>query len=463
MRPRATLLAVALLLSACQSEGGLGTTPTAPEPDPTSTRPPVTAPSTTTTTTLPEAVRTLDEVKSATVSIQWWEFDESGRLSPTGAGGTGAVVGPGGLILTNAHVGAPTSPGLAALYGLAATPADPPDALVVGVVTAEDLPPEPMYLAEPIVVEGWLDLAVLQVVSDLDGRPVTDLDLPTVTLGDSDSLSGGDELTVLGFPGVGGDTLSTTRGIVSGFLADDKLDVRRGWVKTDTPINPGNSGGIAVDEENLLVGIPTRGADQIDQLRPINLAKPLLEDAVAGLSYVQHSGVTAGTGDETLFFNRWGMGLEESGECLIDPVDAYGYGTQYLLAEFSYEGFEDGEDVHWVWFADDDFWYEGRLNPEHGWTGGDSGECFWVAGHDLDDRALPIGTYDLFVLAGAEPRLLAQASVEIGEEAPPPPNLVEVTGRVVDLDSGQPIPEVSTIKPKSCSATAAARSANSPW
>jgi len=270
--------ALALLVSACQSKGS--------EPSTTTVVSPITSTSTSTTTTTAPGLPTLDDAKAATVGVQWWESDDDGLLSPTGAGGTGAIVTSDGLILTNAHVGAPTAPGLAALYGLVALPSTPPDALVIAILTAEDIPPEPRYIAEPVVVEGWMDLAVLQIVSDLDGNPVSGLDLPTITLGDSASLSGGDVLTVLGFPGVGGDTLSTTRGIVAGFLPDAKLDVRRGWVKTDTPINPGNSGGVAIDDENLLVGIPTRGSDQIDQLRPLELAKPLIDDAVAGREVV---------------------------------------------------------------------------------------------------------------------------------------------------------------------------------
>lgn len=433
------LAAFALLAAACQSSGGGG--------DTTSTTQTVTSEAVTTTsttsTTIPE--RTLADAKAATVSVEWWMDDGSG-LAPTGAGGTGAIVGSDGLILTNAHVGAPTAPGLPNLYGLAATPDEPPDALVIGIVTEEDLPPDPRFLAEPVVVEGWLDLAVLQIVSDLDGGPVTGLDLPVMELGDSDALSGGDELTVLGFPGVGGDTLSTTRGIVSGFLADDKLDERRGWVKTDTPINPGNSGGAAIDESYLLVGVPTRGSDQIDQLRPINLAKPLIDDARAGLSYVRATGTVAPTGDESLTFTRWGLGLEESGACVIDPVGSYPTGVQYLLAEFAYEGFRDGEDVQWVWFADGDFWYEGRLDPASGWTLGESGECFWVPGYDYDDQPLPDGVYEVYVLAGAEPRVLADATVEVtagggGSTG----STVEAAGRVIDLDTGQPIAEAGVL------------------
>jgi len=387
---------------------------------------------------------TLDDVKAATVGVQWWESDDDGLLSPTGAGGTGAIVTSDGLILTNAHVGAPTAPGLAALYGLVALPSTPPDALVIAILTAEDIPPEPRYIAEPVVVEGWMDLAVLQIVSDLDGNPVSGLDLPTITLGDSASLSGGDVLTVLGFPGVGGDTLSTTRGIVAGFLPDAKLDVRRGWVKTDTPINPGNSGGVAIDDENLLVGIPTRGSDQIDQLRPLELAKPLIDDAVAGRSYVQHTGAVAATGSEALTFEGWGLDLDDDGTCVIDPVDGYALGTEYLLAGFSYEGFVDGEDVQWVWFVGEEFWYEERLDLENGWTEGADGDCFWFAGYNFDDQPLLAGVYQVLVFAGPEPDLVAEASVEVADqELVDSGTLVQVHGRVVDFDSGQPIPEAS--------------------
>lgn len=66
----------------------------------------------------------------------------------------------------------------------------------------------------------------------------------------------GAAVVVAGYPGVGGDTLTVTRGTVSGFL-DIEDGLGRVWLKTDAEINPGNSGGGALDKNGALIGIPT--------------------------------------------------------------------------------------------------------------------------------------------------------------------------------------------------------------
>lgn len=63
----------------------------------------------------------------------------------------------------------------------------------------------------------------------------------------------GDHLSVLGYPGVGGDTLTITDGIVSGF----EFDYGTRYIKTSAKIEHGNSGGIAIKDSGCVVGIPT--------------------------------------------------------------------------------------------------------------------------------------------------------------------------------------------------------------
>jgi S1-C subfamily serine protease len=57
-------------------------------------------------------------------------------------------------------------------------------------------------------------------------------------------------IRVLGFPPLGGGTITVTRGVVSGF---DEV----GNLKTDAEINPGNSGGAAFDDLDSFLGIPS--------------------------------------------------------------------------------------------------------------------------------------------------------------------------------------------------------------
>jgi S1-C subfamily serine protease len=186
-------------------------------------------------------------------------------------GGSGSMVNPEGYILTNLHV------------------VDGGDMLLIYTNTPDqNAPPRVTYRAELVDADTHLDLALLRLVSWHDGRPLPlSLNLPAVPAGDSDSLQIGDAVTIMGFPEVGGETLTLTRGTVAGFH-EDSVGHSRGWIKTDAEISPGNSGGTAINEVGELVGVPTfvsaeaRTLGRIGGLRPINLAAPLLHRIQGG-------------------------------------------------------------------------------------------------------------------------------------------------------------------------------------
>ena len=98
--------------------------------------------------------------------------------------GSGTIVSPDGYILTNAHVA--TDP----------DPAYRPDALGIALTSHSDEPPELTYLAEVVAVDPRLDLAVLRIATDLNGRPVdpASLNLAYVPLGHSHHRELGDRL-----------------------------------------------------------------------------------------------------------------------------------------------------------------------------------------------------------------------------------------------------------------------------
>jgi serine protease Do len=146
-----------------------------------------------------------------------------------------------------------------------------------------DDPPVPMYRGELVEYDPDLDLAVLRL-SGLDGSQLpASPGLPAIPLGDSDRIQIGDELVIIGFPSIGGETVTLTRGTVSGFHAQGS--VTRAWIKTDTEASPGNSGGMAINAGGELIGIPTwvsaedRTLGRIGVLRPVNLARPLIQRA----------------------------------------------------------------------------------------------------------------------------------------------------------------------------------------
>jgi S1-C subfamily serine protease len=187
--------------------------------------------------------------------------------------GSASVITAKGHLLTNFHVIG--DPDTGQLYNR--------EGMIWVAVSAEPdrQPPEVTYRAELAASDVRLDLALLRIVARQDGRPLgRDLGLTTMPVGDSDTVHTGDDLFIIGFPGLGGDTITLTRGTVSGFLLDE------GWIKTDAEINPGNSGGAAVNEAGELVGIPSAARSEVQRLpgkiglvRPVNLAKPLIERA----------------------------------------------------------------------------------------------------------------------------------------------------------------------------------------
>ena len=208
--------------------------------------------------------------------------------------GSGSVLSADGLILTNAHVAAPAELGDARLFGEQRLPN--PEFLTVGVVTSDADPARPTYQARVVAVDGGLDLAVLRVSAQADGSPLpAPPALSTVPVGDSARLAVGDDIRVLGFPGISDtESITVTKGSVASIVPDPDLRLDRGYIDTDARIAPGNSGGLAVNEAGELVGVPTllrrdeSGPVVSGRLRPIALALPLIDAAKAGQAYTPH-------------------------------------------------------------------------------------------------------------------------------------------------------------------------------
>ncbi len=212
----------------------------------------------------------LDRALLGTVQIIVPADDFGGPAST----GSGSVLTERGHILTNFHIlGNPDNGRLFNRQGIIFIAVSPSG--------LKDLP-KVKYIAELVESDRRLDLALLRIIARQDGSDLPpDLGLNPIPIGDSDTVRIGDELSIIGFPGLGGDTVTLTRGSVSGFLPEE------GWIKTDAEINPGNSGGTAINREGQLVGIPTQVTLETDNLpgkiglvRPVNLARPLIDLAL---------------------------------------------------------------------------------------------------------------------------------------------------------------------------------------
>jgi pSer/pThr/pTyr-binding forkhead associated (FHA) protein len=222
-----------------------------------------------------------DELARATVYIVAGDFAGSGTI----------IDKDRGLILTNAHVVDPAALGQAVelepfdLPGTFADEADPtPDTVTISVSDGLDESAEVRFQGKVIAADGYLDLAVVQITARPSGFPTKsgDLDnLVAVPLGDSAKVRTSDPVKIFGYPGSSGSDAPTyTDGKISGGYPDLRLKDPRAWFNTATSINHGNSGGLAADADGRLIAVPTIG-DELNRLRPINLAKPLIKAAKA--------------------------------------------------------------------------------------------------------------------------------------------------------------------------------------
>jgi serine protease Do len=181
--------------------------------------------------------------------------------------GSGVIVDPKGLIVTNNHV----------IQGA--------DQILVA------LPDRREYPARVVFAEPRMDLALLEV--DPRGSK-----LPAIRFGDSDRAEVGDLVLAIGNPfGVG---QTVTQGIVSA-VARSGLGVSDSqfFLQTDAAINSGNSGGALVGMDGALIGINTAiysqdgGSVGIGFAIPSNMVRKFLKSAGSGRVVTAWMGVEA--------------------------------------------------------------------------------------------------------------------------------------------------------------------------
>jgi putative serine protease PepD len=230
----------------------------------------------------------LDSAKAATVRLSAETTDVDGF--PVSFSGSGSIISSDGLILTNAHVAAPEAEGLAEQYADDEQVINP-DYVLVALTQGDDRPADPEYRARVVEADGHLDAAVLEIYADEDGNELeAQLDLPTMPIGDSDDLRTGDDVTVLGFPGISqSGAVTITKGVISTFIPSEQFGPRS-EIDTDTRIAPGNSGGAAINNDAEIIGIPSAyfgdsGVPIVSgRIRPVNLVIGLVEAAMASVS-----------------------------------------------------------------------------------------------------------------------------------------------------------------------------------
>ncbi len=187
--------------------------------------------------------------------------------------GSGVLVDPSGLIITNNHVIA--------------------NGTDIKVVLAD----KREFEAKVLLADERTDLAVLKI-------DVPDERLPAIQLGDSDALEVGDLVLAIGNPfGVG---QTVTSGIVSA-LARTQVGVSdyQFFIQTDAAINPGNSGGALVNMKGELIGINTAifsrsgGSIGIGFAIPTNMVRTVVATAESGGAAIKRPWIGAELQDVT--------------------------------------------------------------------------------------------------------------------------------------------------------------------
>jgi Do/DeqQ family serine protease len=221
-----------------------------------------------------------------------------GRAQPRAQSslGSGVLVDPSGVIVTNFHV--------------------IKDADEVKVATADGRE----FSSKVMLKDETLDLAVLKISAD---KP-----FPVIAIGDSDALEVGDLVLAIGNPfGVG---QTTTSGIVSA-LARSHIGVSDSgyFIQTDAAINPGNSGGALINMGGQLVGINTAiysrsgGSIGIGFAIPANMVRAFADAAKAGLDFFERPYIGAEFEAVTPQIAE-SLGMEKPTGALVSSVEGAG-------------------------------------------------------------------------------------------------------------------------------------------
>ncbi len=217
--------------------------------------------------------------------------------------GSGFIVDPAGLILTNEHV------------------IRNAEQITVTLTDGRQLP------GKVLGSSPTYDLAVIKV----EGK-----NLPVAPLGDSEDLVVGEWAIAIGSPFgyLLNDTQPTvTAGVISATRRDIKNDatesgVYKNMIQTDAAINPGNSGGPLVNGDGQVIGINTfiftsgGGSLGIGFAIPINLARQVL-DEIRRYGRVRTAWVGMQVQPVTPFLARR-LGFKDLGGLVVSRVDRGG-------------------------------------------------------------------------------------------------------------------------------------------
>ncbi|MBD7939858.1 Do family serine endopeptidase [Brevundimonas guildfordensis] len=219
----------------------------------------------------------------------------------TGSIGSGVIVRPDGIVVTNNHV-------IQNMQQIRVTLNDRRE-----------------YPAKVLLADERSDIAVLQL-ENLDG------DLPALRIDDQEQQQVGDLVLAIGNPfGVG---QTVTNGIISALnRTETGISDSGSFIQTDAPINPGNSGGALVDMDGELIGINTAifsrsgSSSGVGFAVPAAMVKRVVDSAVGGAKAVERAWLGV-KGDTVSADIARSLGLERPQGLMVTDVYAGGPGAR---------------------------------------------------------------------------------------------------------------------------------------
>jgi serine protease Do len=244
-------------------------------------------------------------------------FDSDGNSTPHLGFGSGFLVDPKGVVLTNNHV---------------------VDGAAEVVVTLQD---GRKFMSKEIKTDPKTDLAIVR----LEAKDA----LPYLELGDSNAMEIGDRVLAVGAPFRLRGTV--TSGIVSSKGRNLGMNAYEDFLQTDAAINPGNSGGPLVNLQGQVVGINSAiksysgGWQGIGLAVSSNLAKNVMEQLEKnGVVQRGYLGVHIRTLADRDLATR--LGVPQEGGVLVTEVEAKTPGAKAGLKDGDVITGLDGKPVH---------------------------------------------------------------------------------------------------------------------
>jgi len=174
-----------------------------------------------------------------TVQITSYKKLYTGQILAFGSG-SGTLISSNGLIISNNHV----------IYN--DDEQKPLDVFEICITFDVEKEPTCQYTARLVAHSKDLDVSILKLNSkDVFGQTVPNLKYLNYQTNAAPKEE--DEVQVIGYPGSGGESITITKGQISGYDTYNEFT----YYKTDTDFDFGSSGGTVLDANGNYIGIPT--------------------------------------------------------------------------------------------------------------------------------------------------------------------------------------------------------------